>query len=513
LWQDHGSRGFDLVHVGQFRGIGSASQPSPDYRVYVDGKEIRVYTAAVYNWRDPENLFPVVGMPYSRVAFAGFDCTQEAEVRVVCLKPPTNAVVRPLSYGIAARNQGNEIRFTAHPTQKLTLEPFGEHAPALHLFADPPESDQPKPGAPNLIYYGPGVHELTHLELKSNQTLYLARGAILKAVVGPEEKPLRFETRVTGPTKVKLARYQHFISASNATNITICGRGIVDLTAITLAGGRKNPISLSRCQNVRIEGITIRHAPCWNLTLYRCENATVENYKAISAFYNSDGLNLVSSRHVTVRHCFLRNRDDGFVVKAMDTGNTDCFLTEPPRELPGGKVTDIDVADCVIWSDWGYALSAAYELRKPIERVRFENCDVINATHANPEQGVLGILLSDKGLVRDVQFDNIRIERSLKPLVKLAITHTKWSVSKVLGSMENISFKNIRVGETRVPLIDIENTSPDGWIRDIVGENIVVDKSVGTGPLFSVAGNVSRVNLSLTVNGKPASLMRPPQGR
>ena len=72
----------------------------------------------------------------------------------------------------------------------LTIEPNGNGERPLHLFANPPEADPPDPASKDVIYFGPGVHDVTTIRPKSGQTVYLAGGAILRARIAPHEKPV-----------------------------------------------------------------------------------------------------------------------------------------------------------------------------------------------------------------------------------------------------------------------------------------------------------------------------------
>ncbi len=424
-----------------------------EFQIKADGRIVPVATTRVYNWRNPRPPQSFAeGTPEAKLAehfhfnyasYAHLECEDEAEIEILLREEPTadaGPILRPLSYGIEPEVAGKTIRFTIRPGQQVSVEPYDDTGPVLHLFADVPEEDVPDADDPNVLYFGPGVHERAKIELHDNQTLYLAPGAVLKATIADNEPFERLEHR--GP--IMLHHLDHFISAWDAENITIRGRGIIDTSDIANAFARKNPISLNRCKNVRISGITILDATCWTITLYRCRDCLVENIKQISAFFNSDGVNTVSSQNVVVRNCFLRNRDDGISVKAMDTGNKDCFLVEPEAELPGGEVDNVLVENCVIWSDWGYAFGATYEIRKPIRNITIRNCDVIHATHPGG-QGVIGVLVSDRDHVSDVLFEDIRVERTLKALIDLRIRVTPWTVDPNLGTIHDITFRKVEL--------------------------------------------------------------------
>ena len=426
--------------------------PCEDFALTVKGEAIPCYLSYVYNWRDPLKLTqagpygvgPDVAELYqiNTASFAHVTTDQPVTVQVRCNRAIVTPTIRPLSYAISPAVTADTIEFTLCPGQQVSVEAHGDQGRVLHIFADRPEENVPDPDDPNVLFVGPGVHETPQIVLESNQTLYLAPGAVLRATVSENEP---FE-RIEGHADGSLRHLHHFVSAWDAENVKIMGRGVIDTTALAAIHVRKNPISMNRCTNVQIEGITLIGATCWTLSLYRSQDCRVENIKQISAFYNSDGINVISSRDVVIRNCFLRNRDDGIAIKAMDTGNRDCFLVEPDGELPGGEVENVLVENCVLWSDWGYGFGTTYETRKPISNVTIRNCDVIHSTHPC-YQGVIGILVSDKSHVSNMLFEDIRIERTFKPIVDLRIRVTWWTVDKNLGTIHDITFRNIQLLE------------------------------------------------------------------
>jgi hypothetical protein len=45
---------------------------------------------------------------------------------------------------------------------------------------NPPEAEAPPPDDPNVITFGPGVHEVTGLSVGNDKTVYVAAGAVVK---------------------------------------------------------------------------------------------------------------------------------------------------------------------------------------------------------------------------------------------------------------------------------------------------------------------------------------------
>jgi len=168
---------------------------SADYQVQAAGRKVDTYMARVL---DP----PFAGKKYDHggpYSFANFDMSGPVVVRIVSRRSLRNVVIRPRSFGIQPTLVNDHtLKLTLDRPRKFSVEPDGKKGPLL-LFANPRETDAPKPGDKGVIYFGPGVHKPEKIVLQSNQTLYLAGGAVVKAEV-----------------------------LAIGTNIRICGRGILD---------------------------------------------------------------------------------------------------------------------------------------------------------------------------------------------------------------------------------------------------------------------------------------------
>ena len=150
---------------------------SEDYRVWAGGRKVDVYTARVL-------APPFAGKQWDfggNYAFANFDLAGEVDVRITSTRSLRNVVLRPA--GVKTRLEDDHTLLVSLPgPRKISIEPDGKKGPLL-LFANPLEKDPPKPDAPGVIYFGPGVHKPGKIELGSNQTLYLAGGAVVKGGV------------------------------------------------------------------------------------------------------------------------------------------------------------------------------------------------------------------------------------------------------------------------------------------------------------------------------------------
>lgn len=431
-------------------------QASEDYDVFVNGKPVFCYTTWVYDTRFTEKELHYTRKYHGRkdklmvstVSFAYFDFEGQVTVNVHVKNRDVfhKATIRPLRAGIDAKVEGSSILFTIDKPVNLTIEPGGSEHRVLHLFAEHPDRDKPSKGVENVLYFGPGIHELPPLDLKSGQTLYIDGGAYVYFVAGKGDTEFGGGNRIT---------------ATDAEHIRITGRGIIDGIRFPNENyERRGSIRFTGCRNVTVEGIKLISSSSWNMTFVQSRNVNVDGLKIISHFFNSDGINILSCDSVRIKNCFLRQMDDGIITKAID------------KESTLKKTTDVIVEHCVLWSDWGYALGAPYKIQCPVEHVIFRNCDIIHATHATEKQGALGVLVSDKGTVSDMLFENINIERSLKPIIKLDIHQTGWTKNKNFGSIRNIRFRNIQYmqGERR-PII-LAGYSKNSIVEDVVFEDI-----------------------------------------
>lgn len=211
--------------------------------------------------------------------------------------------------------------------------------------------------------------------LKSNVNLHLAKGALLQFSDKREHFPL-VQTTWEGQDAI---RCQAPISATDAQNIAITGAGIVDgagqvwrqvkkekLTEaqwkkLLASGGvldeekrtwypsesalkgvkinkagilsagfnlnncqefkdflRPNMVSLARCTQVLLEGITFQNSPAWTIHPLLCEHITVRDVVVRNPWYgqNNDALDLESCRNGLVEGCSFDTGDDGICIKS-----------------------------------------------------------------------------------------------------------------------------------------------------------------------------------------------------
>ena len=429
---------------------------SEHYEVTVDGVAVPVYACRVS--AEPFNqVWPGYQRPLDQTELAGFACwdmTGPVSVEVRSLRPIESVVVRPRASGIEPQVGGDRLRFTLDRPRRLVVEVNGPHH-ALHLFAGSPESDVPAPDAPGVRYFGPGVHRPGRITLESNQTVYLAAGAVVYGSV----------------------------QANGAENIAVRGRGILDVSPFPRGEGG-GAVRFADCRNIVIEGIVMRDPDVWCCSLFGCRNALIEGTKLVGLWrYNADGIDVCNSQDVTIRDCFVRAFDDAIVLKG---------LKSQPTSFDDRPVSNVQVSGCTIWCDWGRALEIGAETCAPeFSDVVFQDCDIVRTTHI-----AMDIQHGDRALVRNIRFDNIRVEMEdpnprpqfqqspedryaptpdgdyLPALAVIVIQGTHYSKDDQRGSVRDVLFRNISVTAPRMPASSLQGFDAEHTVDGVTFEEL-----------------------------------------
>jgi len=417
--------------------------------VKVEGKEAPVYVAKVapaapaLRWKAMDDKAHSADY-FEKASFAYFDMEGAVAVTVTCPEVIQSAKVLPSSRKIRPAVQGKRLSFGLAEPGNLTIEVNGRWVEALHLFASPPESDVPKPGDPDVIYFGPGIHEVSHLAVSNNQTVYVAGGAVVRAVIRTNE-PFNISSysglRTYSPT---------FLLRGNG--IKFRGRGIVDGSLCTTHARHLVQV---QGQDILLEGVILRDSSTWTIPIRRSERVTVKNVKLLGYRANSDGIDICNSRDITVEGCFIRTLDDLIVVKT-DQGQ--------------GEARRIVAKDCVLWNEVAHALSIGAELRENVDDVLFANCDVI---HDNGREWTLRVYHCDSARISHVRFEDIRIEESPR-LLSLWIGKAVWTRDNERGHIDGVGFKNISA--TANPLrVQLQGFDETHLVENVLFQDVVVN--------------------------------------
>jgi len=419
------------------------------FKVSVNGIDVPVYNARIctedMQGRHKAGIVAEADKYFDLTGFASFDMKKgPVKVTVSVDEPIYTAKILPTSFGIKSTIKEKSISFEIDKPQQITVEINGDHIRSLHLFANPEETNIPDPDDPDVIYFGPGIHEITSVSVTGdNKTVYIAGGAVVRGVLSEEEqsggrRPASFVLR--------------------GKNISFRGRGIFDQGLVPRTRGRQT-MSVT-VDGFKLEGVTLCNSSTWTVSLRDCNNVHIDNLKLFGHRANSDGIDINSSLDVLVENSFLRTWDDLIVVKTLRGSNQDA-----------GR---IHIRKCVLYNEIAHALSIGAELTRNVEDVLFEDCDIIGD---HGREWTLRIYHTDKALIKNVRFENIRIEESVK-FASLWINTAIWTTDAERGHIEDVVFRNITVNNSGYPLhkeFEFFGYDADHSINNVLIENVVIN--------------------------------------
>lgn len=334
---------------------------SVDYTIEVDGQSIPVYTALTQHHD-------------KKFSIAYFDFSGNVTIKIKSKFSLNKLVILPDRYDIHPSIYQNEATFQLDKPCDISFEPDGCNSPLL-LFTNEIEKNTPLKDDPNIIYFGPGEHnpESGLIKLSSNQTLYLAGGAVVNAGV-----------------------------EASGDNITICGRGILDGSDWDHnAGPTDFMINAKSCTNFVMRDVILKGSYYWTIVPQNCDRILIDHVRlAGSRVGNDDGVDPCNSSNITVRNCFFRTDDDSVSPKGT---------TRAGGENQSRSVENMLVEDCVFWVDFANVFRIATESSCPaLRNFTARNIDVIHFPDRDQVQ-IFWLHPTGEMSMENLTFENIRI--------------------------------------------------------------------------------------------------------
>jgi len=366
--------------------------------------------------------------------FADFSGEGPMEVVLTLSEQVTKAVVHPLSRGIKPSIEGNRVSFSLAGPDKVYV--VINDLPPLCVFANPPEGPPPAATAPGVRFFAAGVHRPGLMTLKSNETVYLAPGALV---------------------------YGGLRAEPGARNLKVVGRGVLD-------GGFEieDMVKLEDCHGVEFNGITIRNGMGWTNTLVNCTDVTYRDVKIISFGPSGDGIDPLGSSRVLIDRCFFRCTDDCIAIKSPG----------PEQVVHDVRITN----NTMVGFACSDAVTIGFETNGPeISNVRVQNCDVVLARGGSRVDGhsAFSIICDGPAVIHDIRFEDIRVEEALKAFELTITDGTKYEVNPP-GHIRGVFLKNI-VWAAHCPIL-LKGFDQDHRVEQVVFENCTMAGRRLTGP-------------------------------
>ncbi|KAK1400627.1 Pectin lyase-like superfamily protein [Heracleum sosnowskyi] len=180
-----------------------------------------------------------------------------------------------------------------------------------------------------LLYVPSGVYLTGSFNLTSHMTLYLAKGAVIKATQDTSDWALIAPLPSYGRGRERPGdRYISFIHGDGLHDVIITGEnGTIDgqgdvwwnmWRQRTLQFTRPNLIELMNSRNIIISNVIFKNSPFWNIHPVYCSNVVIR-YVTILApadSPNTDGIDPDSSSHVCIEDSYISTGDDLVAVKS-----------------------------------------------------------------------------------------------------------------------------------------------------------------------------------------------------
>ncbi|XP_010533998.1 PREDICTED: probable polygalacturonase [Tarenaya hassleriana] len=183
-------------------------------------------------------------------------------------------------------------------------------------------------GGGTLLYVPPGVYLTESFNLTSHMTLYLAGGAVIKAVQDAENWRLIDPLPSYGRGRERPGgRYISFIHGNGLNDVVITGEnGTIDgqgepwwnmWRQRTLKFTRPNLVEFKNSRNIVISNVVLRDSPFWTIHPVYCSNVVVHHVTILAPADspNTDGIDPDSSTNVCIEDSYISTGDDLVAVK------------------------------------------------------------------------------------------------------------------------------------------------------------------------------------------------------
>ena len=408
-----------------------------DYDVFVQprGKE---------EWTKIDTYMAKVNAPQqdgthkqSEISYCFFDFTGDVFVKVVCKKKKfSKARIRPDYRGTIAQVQNDStVRFLLFQPENVSVEFDGDITNNLLVFTSKPgitmekAKNEAKREKRNFVYYAPGFYTEETISIPSNTTVYLAGGSYFTGTFAIED----------------------------AENVSILGRGV----ARPQRGYEGCHVYRSR--NVLVDGLIVNTCP-----VGESDGVTLHDVRSISHPQWGDGLNVFASKNVLYDRVFCRNSDD-------------CTTAYATRKGFSGSVSNVRMTNSTLWADVAHpifiGLHGNHEAADSIVGLQYDNIDII--CQAEPQvdyQGCLAINCGDNNLVKNVTFDNIRIEQIRQGCILQVKVGWNQKYCKAAGrGIENVLFRNIRYYGQQPNLSIITGYDEQHQVKNVTFEGLKIN--------------------------------------
>ncbi|WP_418262449.1 glycoside hydrolase family 28 protein [Flavobacterium faecale] len=320
------------------------------------------------------------------------------------------------------------------------------------------------------IFFPAGEYLTGALKLKSNITIYLDSGALLKFSENFDDYLPFVKMRYEG---IVMQTFSPLFYAKDAENISIKGRGVIDgqgkawWNEVYRIEGSKVPLAPTKyqtmwveqnkgityepyykrtidkhffrpaffqayeCKNILIEGVTFQNSPFWTINPVFCDNVTITGITIFNPHSpNTDGINPSSCKNVRISNCHISVGDD-------------CITIKSGRDADGRKygrpTENVTITNCTMLSGHGGVVIGS-EMSGGIKKITISNC-VFDGT----DRGIrIKSARGRGGVVEEIRVDNIVMKDIKQEAIVLNLFYDKDAKEEPVSERTPI-FRNIHM--------------------------------------------------------------------
>lgn len=363
------------------------------------------------------------------VAKFEFDGKVEVQVKSVA-QDIRSFKVRPDSYGIKAKQEGNTLTFSLDRPRYISVEINGNIYQNLQLFADNILEKPKVKKKKDLMYFGPGVHDFKgdSIHIPSGKTVFIDNGAVIKG----------------------------WMSTYGSRDVKILGHGIV-------MPGHHEGIMVRYSKNVLIDGPLTTQLPIGG-----SDSITVKNAKVMSWYGWGDGFNIFASDNIHQEHLFARTSDD-------------CSTIYCTRKKYHGGCRNITIKDCVYWADVAHPIMIGLHSEIPedevIDNVLYDGIEILeHAENQIDYQGCIGINNGDNIMVKNVTFQNFNIDNIRRGMLfNIRVCYNKKYCSAPGCGIQDITLRNIAYRGSAPNMGIIAGYDQSRMVKNVRFENLTIN--------------------------------------